>query len=137
MEPTPIGVVVYYCRNLRLFENGQQKVFARSRPGLKLVAIPCSGKMEAHHILKTLAGGAAGVLILACEEKACQYLEGSMRSRKRFEYARTWLAELGIDTGRIEFVHISPMDVESLDQTLTEFTANLRRLGNIEAVSTL
>jgi coenzyme F420-reducing hydrogenase delta subunit len=91
--------------------------------------------MEAHHILKTLAGGAAGVLVLACEEKACQFLEGSMRSRKRFEYARTWLAELRIDTGRIEFVRISPMDVEALDRTLRVFSANLRRLGNIEAAS--
>lgn len=70
MQSSPHNIVVYHCRNLRLFKDGEQKTFARSRPGLKVVAIPCSGKMEAHQLLKTLAGGAQGVLVLGCAEKA-------------------------------------------------------------------
>lgn len=102
-------------------------------PGLSLVAIPCSGKMEAHHILKTLADGAEGVLVLACAEKACQYLEGSKRSHKRADYARYWLQKLNIEPDRVAFVHMPPMDVPALEKLLKEFTAKLESFGTTPA----
>lgn len=126
-------IVVYHCRNLRLFKPGEQKTYTRSRAGLSMVAVPCSGKVEAHHILKTLATGADGVLVLACAEKACQYLEGSMRSRKRSDYARSWLEKIGVEPERVQFVHFPPMDPEALDKTLDEFAAKLESLGTTPA----
>jgi len=120
---------------LKLFSNGGQKIFARSHPGLSIVTVPCSGKLEAHHLLKTLAGGAEGVLILACAEKACQYMEGSMRSRKRADYARLWLTRLNIEPERIEFSHCKPMDQEALDKTLREFTEKLESFGTIPPIA--
>lgn len=137
MEKKPIKIVVYHCRNLRLFNDGEQKVFARSRPGLKLVAIPCSGKVEAHHLLKTLASGAQGALVLACAEKACQYMEGSMRSHKRVDYARLWLERIGIESDRLEFVHLPPMDRGALDSVLKEFTLKLESFDEIPAVANI
>ncbi|MEW6532843.1 MAG: hydrogenase iron-sulfur subunit [Thermodesulfobacteriota bacterium] len=130
LDDKTLNILVYHCRNLLLFKNGEQKSFARSRPGLRLVAVPCSGKVEAHHLLKTLAGGAQGVLVLACAENACQFLEGSHRSHKRFEYARCWLEELGIEPDRIRFVHMRPMDVGALDSILEEFSQKLQTLGS-------
>ncbi|MBI4964931.1 MAG: hydrogenase iron-sulfur subunit [Desulfomonile tiedjei] len=135
METKPIKIVVYHCRNLKLFKDGAQKNFARSRPGVSLVAIPCSGKIEAHHLLKTMAGGAQGVLVLACAEKACQYLEGSMRSHKRADYARSWLDRLGIESGRIEFVHLPPMDQAALDKILKDFSIRLESFDQIPPVA--
>jgi F420-non-reducing hydrogenase iron-sulfur subunit len=102
-------------------------------PGLSLVAIPCSGKVEAHHLLKTLAAGAEGVLVLACAEKACQYLEGSRRSHKRADYARSWLERLNIEPDRVEFLHMPPMDVHALEILLKEFTAKLKSFGTMPA----
>jgi len=125
MEAEPTRIVVYHCRNLRLFDAGEQKNFARSMPGLSLVAVPCSGKLEAHHLLKTLAADAEGVLVLACGEQACQYLEGSKRSHKRADYARTWLEKLAIEPDRIEFVHLPPMDLAALGRILKKFSARL------------
>jgi coenzyme F420-reducing hydrogenase delta subunit len=135
VEPRPAKIVVYHCRNLRLFENGNQKTFARSMPGLSLVAIPCSGKLEAHHLLKTLASGAEGVLILACAENACQYMEGSRRSHKRTDYARAWLEKLGIETGRLRFVHLAPMDRDGLEAALKEFAIELETFGTIPTIA--
>jgi len=135
METNPIRIVVYHCRNLRLFKNGEQKAFARSRPGVTLVALPCSGKVEAHHLLKTLAGGAQGVLVCGCAEAACQYLEGSMRAHKRVAYARSWLRQIGIETERLQFVHLPPMDGNALDEALNGFTARLESFGNVTSVA--
>ncbi len=137
METKPTKIVVYHCRNLRLFNNGDQKVFARSRPGLKLVAIPCSGKVEAHHLLQTLAGGAQGALVLGCAEKACKYLEGSMRSHKRVDYARLWLEKLGIEPDRLEFIHLPPMDRDALDDVLKDFTRRLESFEEVPAAANI
>jgi F420-non-reducing hydrogenase iron-sulfur subunit len=136
MEQNPIRIVVYHCRNLQLFRNGEQKEFARLRPGLRLVAVPCSGKVEAHHLLKTLAGGADGALVIACEERACQYMEGSMRSHKRVDYARSWLAELGIDPARVAYTHVPPMDSRALDTLLKDFGEKLEPLGKVPSAET-
>ena len=136
MRKNPIKIVVYHCRNLKLFKDGEQKDFARSRPGLKLVAVPCSGKVEAHHLLKTLAGGADAALVIACEEKACQYMEGSMRSHKRVDYARSWLEELGIDPGRVRYSHVPPMDSGALDTLLKAFGEKVEPLGKVPSAET-
>ncbi|MGB6067872.1 MAG: hydrogenase iron-sulfur subunit [Desulfomonilaceae bacterium] len=135
METKPTKIVVYYCHNLGLFQNRDQKDFARSRPGLSLVAIPCSGKVEAHHLLKTLASGAEGVLVLACAEKACQYLEGSMRARKRVGYAKRWLEQLDIEPDRLEFVNFPRGDEETLDRTLKEFASKLESFSHKPAIA--
>ncbi len=135
MELGPAKIVAYYCHNLRLFQNGNQKTFARSMPGLSLVAIPCSGKLEAHHLLKTLAAGAEGVLVLACAENACQYMEGSMRAQKRMYYSRTWLEKLNIEPGRLELVHLTSNDRDGLEAALKEFTVRLEAFGTIPAIA--
>jgi F420-non-reducing hydrogenase iron-sulfur subunit len=135
MDKNPIKIVVYHCTNLRLFLNGNQRSFVRERPGLSLVAVPCSGKVEAHHLLKTMAGGAQGVLVLACAEKACQYLEGSKRSRKRVDYAKSWLQKLGIEPERLKFIHLPPMDVAALDALLKEFASELESFGTIPPIA--
>lgn len=135
MKKSPAKIVLYYCRNLMLFENGQHKEFTRSRPGLKLVSIPCSGKMEAHHLLKTLATGVQGVLVLACAEKACRFFEGSMRSHRRLDYARTWLQEVGIEPERLQFIHAPPKDPAEVDKIVTEFTSTLESLGQFPTIA--
>lgn len=118
-------IVVYHCRNLKLLTQNEQKDFLRKWPGIRLVSIPCSGKLEAHHLLKTLAAGADGVLVLACKESACHYLEGSSRSHKRFDYARSWLERIGLDPNMIEFQHLSPMNRTGFEALLKEFRLRL------------
>ncbi|MDD3472435.1 MAG: hydrogenase iron-sulfur subunit, partial [Syntrophaceae bacterium] len=96
---------------------------------------PCSGKIEAHHLLKTMAGGAQGVLVLTCSEKACQYLEGSSRSRKRVDYARLWLEKVGISAERLDFVRIPPMDRVALENLLREFLSKIQSLEALPAIA--
>jgi coenzyme F420-reducing hydrogenase delta subunit len=73
--------------------------------------------------------------VLACAEKACQYLEGSKRSRKRVEYAKLWLQKLGIEPERLKFVHLPPMDVAALDALLREFKAELESFGTVPPIA--
>jgi coenzyme F420-reducing hydrogenase delta subunit len=133
MDTNPSKIVVYHCRNLQLFPKGKHKEFGRAHPGIKLVMTPCSGKVEAHHLLNTLASGAQGVLVLACAETACRFMEGSMRSHKRTDYAREWLRKLGIETERVRFVHVPPRDVTALERLLEDFSKQLDAFGTLPA----
>ncbi len=125
MGKLPRKIVVFHCRNLKLFAQNEQRDFLRMWPSVKLVAIPCSGKLEAHHLLKTLASGADGVVVLACKQSACHYLEGALRSHKRFDYARLWLEKIGLDPRIIEFRHFKPMDTAGLEDLLSELLLRL------------
>lgn len=125
MGKLPRKIVVFHCRNLKLFTQNEQRDFLRMWPGVKLVAIPCSGKLEAHYLLKTLASGVDGVVVLACKPSACHYLEGAQRSHKRFDYARLWLGKIGLDPRIIEFRHFTPMDRAGLEDLLSEFLLRL------------
>ncbi len=128
----PLNIVMYHCVNLQLLQNRGHKELQRSRPGLRIVSVPCSGKIEAPHLLKTLAGGADAALVLACEKKACKFFEGSARSEKRMNYAKQWLDELGIDTSRLAFVHATPRDDKQIERILDEFVSNLGPLASDE-----
>lgn len=75
------------------------------------------------------------MLVLACAEKACQYVEGSMRSHKRADYARSWLDRLGIESERIEFVHMPPKNQAELDRILQDFFNRLESFGKIPPIA--
>lgn len=134
-ETNTIRIAVYYCRNLELFSAYEQKTFSRSHPGVSMVSIPCSGKIEVPYLLKTLAAGFDGVLVLACAKAACQYFEGSLRSQRRVAYARSWLVKIQMEPQRIEFVHQPPKDVEALEKTLRDFRARLESLRLLSPIA--
>lgn len=51
--------------------------------------------------MKAFEAGADVVCVLACPEDGCHYLEGSQRLRRRAEYVRTLLDELGLGGERL------------------------------------
>jgi coenzyme F420-reducing hydrogenase delta subunit len=75
------------------------------------------------------------VLVLACSEEACHYMEGSARSHKRADYAKSWLTRLGIQPERVRFIHFRPMDLPGLDKELLEFATKLESFGTIPALT--
>jgi coenzyme F420-reducing hydrogenase delta subunit len=101
-----------------------------------MTSVPCSGKVEAHHLLSTLAADADGVLVVGCAKSACKYIEGSKRSTKRADYAKLWLKNLGIETDRIRFVHLPPTDTNALDGLLKEFASTLASFAGVSPIAT-
>ena len=63
--------------------------------------MPCSSKIEVPYVLKILESGADAVEIVACPEKSCQYLVGSLRAEKRVEYIRGLLKKIGYASERV------------------------------------
>lgn len=95
-------VVVLYCQH-GLCDEAKASAWSQEIPGLSVRAImmPCSSKIEVSYILKILESGTDAVEIVACPEKSCKFLVGSLRAERRIEYIRGLLEKIGYDPERV------------------------------------
>jgi F420-non-reducing hydrogenase iron-sulfur subunit len=92
-------IVVLYCRQCLDAEERPPEGTRQTRDcQARLVLLPCSSKVEAYQMLKIVEQGADGVLLVACPEKACRFLVGSLKAERRVQRARQLL----------ELVHMGP-----------------------------
>jgi coenzyme F420-reducing hydrogenase delta subunit len=98
-------------------------------PAIKIVKVPCTGRVDAIHILEAFASGADGVCLVGCLEGDCHYMTGNIRARKRVEYAKHLLDEAGVGGGRLEMYNLSSADGRRFAQVMREITERVRKLG--------
>jgi len=96
---------------------------------VKIVKVPCTGRVDVIHILQAFEGGADGVCLVGCQEGDCHYISGNIRARKRVEYAKTLLNEAGIGGDRLEMYNLSASDGRKFAQVAREITARVQSLG--------
>jgi F420-non-reducing hydrogenase iron-sulfur subunit len=108
-------------------------------PSVKIVKVPCTGRVDAIHILEAFEGGADGVCLVGCLEGDCHYISGNIRARKRVEYAKQLLDEAGIGGVRLAMYNLSSADGPRFAQVAREITERVRELGPspVKAVSGL
>ena len=67
---------------------------------VKTIQMPCSSMTKDVYILKAFEAGADAVLVLVCPEDDCRYAEGSIWAKKRVQWVRDLLDEIGMDGKR-------------------------------------
>jgi coenzyme F420-reducing hydrogenase delta subunit len=65
------------------------------------VVVPCAGRIQPEHLLKTFEAGADMVLVVACEDENCHYIEGCKRCKLRVEFVQSILQEIGLGEERL------------------------------------
>ncbi len=98
-------------------------------PNVRIVKLPCTGKVDVLYILKAFEDGADGVFVAGCLEGECHYLEGNFRARKRVEYAKMLLEEVGIEGERVEMYNLSSAMGARFAEIVEEMTAKIKELG--------
>jgi coenzyme F420-reducing hydrogenase delta subunit len=95
-------IVVLYCRNAvsSVTEMLEGPYTAKGFHAF-FAALPCSSKIEPSYLLKILADGADGVLVVACPEGHCRNLVGNVRAEKRINYTRSLLDAAGMGAERL------------------------------------
>ncbi len=95
-------VVVLYCQH-GLCDEAKATSWSQTTGGVSVSAtmMPCSSKIEVSYILRILESGADAVEIVACPEKSCKFLVGSLRAEKRIEYIHGLLAKIGYTPERV------------------------------------
>lgn len=124
------NIVVLYCNR-----SVSSAADVAAAPGLvkgclvRLVAMPCSSKVEVPHILKILGAGADGVLILACPEGGCQFLVGNVRAEKRVRYIQGLLQAAGLEEKRVGMVRAKRFSAEAIAQQIEHHVRTAQELA--------
>ncbi len=98
-------------------------------PNIRVIRVPCSGRVNPIHIVAALRQGADGVLVSGCHPGDCHYLAGNMFARRRFALLQRYLTYLGIEPGRVQFAWVSASEGGRFAEVVTEVTEKVRALG--------
>lgn len=96
---------------------------------LRIIRVPCSGRIDPIFVLKALMKGADGVLVSGCHPRDCHYTEGNFYARRRLEVLKGFLPILGIDPGRFTYTWVSASEGPRWQQVVTAFTEQIHALG--------
>ena len=98
-------------------------------PNVKIVKVPCTGRVDTLLILKAFESGVDGVYLAGCLEGECHFLRGNLRAKKRVQYTKTLLDEVGLGSGRVEMVNMSSAKGQRFAEVAREMTDKIRALG--------
>lgn len=96
---------------------------------LRIVRVPCSGRIDPLFIAKALLNGADGVLVSGCHPRDCHYAQGNFYARRRLEVMKQFLPVLGIDPARFEYTWVSASEGQRWQKVVTTFTERIHSLG--------
>ena len=96
---------------------------------VRVMHVPCTGKIEMEHILSAFEKGIDGVLIAGCLEGGCHFLEGNLRAKKRSEYLRDMLDQIGVGRERLRMVNLSAAMAPTFVQRVEEIVKTVKSLG--------
>ena len=102
-------------------------------PSVRIIRLPCTGKVDAIHLMKAFEEGADGVFVAGCLEGQCHYLEGNLRARKRVAYVKRLLAEVQIEPERIDMFNLSSAMGGRFAEIVEEMTQRIKELGPANA----
>jgi len=80
-------------------------------------------------ILRAFESGADGVYVAGCMEGECHFLRGNLRARRRVEYVKGLLNEVGLGGERVEMFNMSASQGQRFAQIAREMTERVRSLG--------
>lgn len=73
---------------------------------VRIVQLPCTGRLDALHILKAFENGADGVYVVGCMPDSCQYKSGISKAEKKVNYVKNIMADIGLEPERLEIFSI-------------------------------
>jgi coenzyme F420-reducing hydrogenase delta subunit len=126
-EPEIIVFACHYCAYAAADLAGSMRL--QYPTNIRMIKLPCTGKLEVIHLLKAIESGADGVYAAGCLEGECHYLKGNLWARKRINHVKTLLEEVGIEPERVEMYNMSSAMGAKFAEVATEFTERIKALG--------
>jgi len=76
-------------------------------PTVRLVLLPCTGRVSPLHLLSALAEGADGVMVAGCLLGQCHYREGNFNAVDRVALVQRLLKSVGVEPERCQMFTMS------------------------------
>lgn len=98
-------------------------------PNVRIIRVPCSGRVNPFFILASLQKGVDGVLVSGCHPGECHYLTGNYSARRKFALLKGLLEFVGLEEGRVRFTWISASEGVRFAKLIQKVTEEIRTLG--------
>jgi coenzyme F420-reducing hydrogenase delta subunit len=95
----------------------------------KTIKMACSSMTRDIHLLRAFEAGADAVLVLVCPDRRCRHAEGSIRAKKRVDYVKTILDDIGMDGRRLNIFNTCATDSEAIKGIIRDTLASLEIIG--------
>ena len=126
-KPRVVGFLCNWCSYAGADSAGTSR--KHYPPNIRIIRVPCSGRVDPLFVVKCFQQGADGVLIAGCHPGDCHYAEGNFHSRRRFALLHELLKFLGIAPERFRLEWVSAAEGKKFSDLVTEFTAEVAELG--------
>ena len=109
--PAGRTIVAFCCRECA-YAAADASANARTPlpPTVRLVLMPCTGRVSPLHLLEALSGGADGAMVAGCLEGQCHYREGNYNAIDRVTFVRRLLESVGVEPERVRMFTMSAGD---------------------------
>jgi coenzyme F420-reducing hydrogenase delta subunit len=98
---------------------------------VKIIQVPCTGRIEILHLLKPFEEGADGVYVAGCQEDSCQYISGISKATKRVAEVKKILEGLEVEPERIDVFNLSAGRGRRFADVALDMTKRVAELGPI------
>ena len=70
---------------------------------VRIIRLPCTGRIDPLFIIKAFERGADGVIVSGCHPADCHYTSGNYHARRRFAVFHDFMEFIGVDPRRMTF----------------------------------
>lgn len=126
-EPKILGFLCRWCSYAGADLAGTSR---RKYPAnIRIIKVPCSGRVDPLFILKALRLGYDGVLVSGCHPGDCHYQTGNYRARRRMAIIKKFLEYMGVDPVRVQLSWCSASEGDKFAEVVTDMTKQLKESG--------
>jgi F420-non-reducing hydrogenase iron-sulfur subunit len=128
--PESLNIVAFCCHYCAYAAADMAGSLRMQYPqSVKVVKLPCTGKLDVQLILDAFEQGADGVMIAGCMEGDCHYQQGNLNAKRRVGYTQELLRSVGLEAERVRMFNMSSAMANRWAAAVTEMDAAVRQLG--------
>ena len=126
-EPVVVCFACQWCSYAAADAAGSMKL--EYPDNIRIILVPCSGRVDALHILTAFKYGADGVIVAGCLPEQCHYIDGNLKAVDRIDAMKKALDVIGIGGERLELIFAAACMPIEFAEMVTEFTRRIEKLN--------
>ena len=130
-------IILFQCQYCLASSADQDWVEHDLPEHIKLVKVPCSGRISPLFIMNAFQKGADGVMVSGCIPEKCHFINSNLGARRQLDEFRNFLIFLGLEPKRFKFLWMNIDKRGVIQKEIAAFSAELKKLKPNDKFNTL